>query len=79
MNKLKVTKQDLNEIHGLAVSSSLSLNVDSTYLQDPQQLQAFSWTLGILTWLKGKDVLHLDIEVERGTDDKQTIHRSDDT
>lgn len=70
MTKLKVTKQDLNLIHGLAVQSYLALPNDSKYLQDPQQLQAYSYTLALLTWLKGKDMLDLDIEVERGNDAK---------
>lgn len=67
--KLKVTVQDLNLIHGLAISSCLSLTTNSTFLKDSQQLQAFSWTNAVLTWLKGKDMLELDIEIERGTND----------
>lgn len=63
--QLKITAQDLANIHSIAVDSCIQLPSNSEFLRS-SNLLAYSWTVAVVTWLNGKNLLDYEVEIDKG-------------
>lgn len=69
VSEIKITKQDLIHLHSLARNECIDLPKESEYHKDNQLLQAYSYLCGAIGLLNSKDVVRLEVKIDRGMDD----------
>jgi hypothetical protein len=70
MKTIKITKQDLMHLHLLARNECIALPLDSEFHKDNQLLQSYSYLCGVVGLLNSKNLLDLEVKVDRGRDDE---------
>lgn len=65
----KITKQDLANLHSMAVQACIELSKNSEFHKDNHKLQAYSYAVAMVNLLNSKNVVYLDIDIEKGTKD----------
>lgn len=63
--KIKITVQDLMHIHTLAVNNCIQLPFDSNLMKDNNKVQAYSWTSAVVNWLNSKDLLDIEVDIDK--------------
>lgn len=65
---IKITKQDLANLHSFAVKNCVDLPRESEYHKDSHKLQAYTYLIAAISLLNSKNNILLEVEVDNGVE-----------